>query len=121
MSNVSRGLFDPRQKMVHWPEPNDDPNIPYIWGLSGYSRSNPDESTQIKVTARPVPKNAPSAPNEYIRLAAGVSLVLGVVGLVEGYNSSTEVDTTSRILDSLSTGVIYATGVGYIYAKMEGK
>ena len=23
--------------MQHWREPNDDPNIPYVWGLSGYS------------------------------------------------------------------------------------
>lgn len=119
MSNVSRGLFDPRQKMVLWPEPNDDPNIPYVWGLSGYSRSNP-KPNEIEVTARPVPKNAPTAPNEYVRLAAGVSLVLGIVGVVEGYTNSAEVDTTARILDSLSTGVIYATGVGYIYKKMEG-
>ncbi len=28
-------LFDPRPMNRMWPEPNDDPNIPYVWGLSG--------------------------------------------------------------------------------------
>ena len=53
MSNVSRGLFDPRRKMQHWPEPNDDPNIPYAWGegglgyaISGY-RSNESDVEEL--------------------------------------------------------------------------
>ena len=120
MSHMNRGLFDPRRKMVLWPEPNDDPNIPYVWGLSGYPRSNAAPKTSIKVTPRPVPKNAPSAPNEYVRLAAGISLVLGVVGVYEGFKNSQETDTTAKVLDSLSTGVIYATGIGYVWKKMEG-
>lgn len=37
MVKTTRGLFDPRQKNVAWPEPNDDPNIPYVWGLNGVS------------------------------------------------------------------------------------
>ena len=32
MSNRTRGLFDPRRRMQNWPEPHDDPNIPYVWG-----------------------------------------------------------------------------------------
>lgn len=35
MVKTTRGLFDPRQRNVAWPEPNDDPNIPYVWGLNG--------------------------------------------------------------------------------------
>ena len=33
---LSKALFDPRIKGQMWPEPNDDPNIPYNWGLDGY-------------------------------------------------------------------------------------
>ena len=41
MSHLTRGLFDPRKYSQVWPEPNDDPNIPYAWGLNGYEcRSN---------------------------------------------------------------------------------
>jgi hypothetical protein len=36
MSHLTRGLFDPRKYSQVWPEPNDDPNIPYAWGLNGY-------------------------------------------------------------------------------------
>lgn len=32
-------LFDPRTTGKMWPEPNDDPNIPYVWGMSGYRRN----------------------------------------------------------------------------------
>jgi len=45
MSNRTRGLFDPRRRMQNWPEPHDDPNIPYVWGQGttnlGEFRSNP--------------------------------------------------------------------------------
>ena len=58
MSNVTRGLFDPRRKMQHWPEPNDNPNIPYSWGESGlgYSingyRSNESDSIEPSIKAQ---------------------------------------------------------------------
>lgn len=58
MSNVTRGLFDPRRKMQQWPEPNDDPNIPYSWGESGlgYSingyRSNESDPIEPSIKAQ---------------------------------------------------------------------
>lgn len=36
MSYSRHSLFDPRRPNQKWPEPNDDPNIPYSWGLNGY-------------------------------------------------------------------------------------
>jgi len=36
MSSYRRALSDPRRPSQMWPEPNDDPNIPYAWGMNGY-------------------------------------------------------------------------------------
>ena len=122
MSHLNRGLFDPPQKMVHWPEPNDDPNIPYVWGLSGYPRSNPSpvSGTQIKVESTPVPTNAPSNSNEPFKIAAGVAITLGAVGLYDGYTQSQDSSMGGKAIESLATGLIYATGIGFIVSKLKG-
>jgi len=49
MSNTTRALFDPRRKNVLWPEPNDDPNIPYNWGMSGYIRKNASDGSAVRL------------------------------------------------------------------------
>jgi hypothetical protein len=36
MRSTRHALFDPRPLQSMWPEPDDDPNIPYAWGLNGY-------------------------------------------------------------------------------------
>lgn len=51
-------LFDPRIKGQHWPEPNDDPNIPYNWSLSGY---------QVGDTEAPAEEAPPVAISEEVR------------------------------------------------------
>lgn len=43
MRSQNFALFDPRPMNRMWPEPNDDPNIPYVWGLSGYGRTRRNE------------------------------------------------------------------------------
>lgn len=45
MRSQNFALFDPRPMNRMWPEPNDDPNIPYVWGLSGYGRTRRNEAT----------------------------------------------------------------------------
>ena len=55
MSNTTHALFDPRRRNVLWPEPNDDPNIPYNWGMSGYTRRNADESDVTTGEETPTP------------------------------------------------------------------
>lgn len=123
MSHLNRGLFDPRQKMVHWPEPNDDPNIPYVWGLSGYAVGNPssaDPGTEVTVESTPVPEDAPSGPSEGVKIAAGVAITLGLVGIYDGYTGSEGESTGTRVFESLTTGAIYATGIGFIVSKLKG-
>jgi hypothetical protein len=36
MNRARHALFDPRYPQSQWPEPNDDPNIPYAWGMNGF-------------------------------------------------------------------------------------
>ena len=141
MSNVSRGLFDPRRRMQHWPEPNDDPNIPYAWGegglgyaINGY-RPNETETkvptlpaetvaelvkNSPQVVVKPVdPKSQPKEPiNEtVVSVVVASSMVLGVWGLLDGYSQSQNTGG-ERIFDSLEKAVIYATGVGFIASKL---
>ncbi len=142
MSNVTRGLFDPRRKMQHWPEPNDNPNIPYSWGESdlGYSigdfRPNESEPIDPRIQAQfdedfepesdPDPEIIkPLSTNVNVRgdlnettvsVAAATSIVLGLWGIVDGYSQSQN-QGGERIFDSLEKGVIYATGVGFILCK----
>ena len=91
MANMSRGLFDPRKKMVHWPEPNDDPNIPYTWGLSGYvGNSSP---SGVSVTSQPLPKNAPKPKvqdNTSFRMLGGALITLSALGLFHMYSNIRE-------------------------------
>jgi hypothetical protein len=137
MSNVSRGLFDPRVKMQHWPEPNDDPNIPYAWGegglgyaISGFRpnespiQPSPTETAQEAVKPKTVvkPVNLKSQPKEAINetvvsVAVASSMVLGVWGLLDGYSQSQNTGG-ERIFDSLEKAVVYATGVGFIASKL---
>lgn len=143
MSKVSRGLFDPRIRMQHWPEPNDDPNIPYAWGegglgyaISGYRPNDGASDTQVpslpqETVAEPA-KNSPnvvvkpvdlkSQPKEPINetvvsVAVASSMVLGVWGLLDGYSQSQNTGG-ERIFDSLEKAVIYATGIGFIASKL---
>jgi len=143
MSHVSRGLFDPRRKMQHWPEPNDDPNIPYAWGesglgyaISGYrpnnvtvgytsptklNRNTKDSTNSTpKAVVRPV--NLDSQPKDPINetvvsVAVASSMVLGVWGILDGYSQSKNTGG-ERIFDSLEKAVIYATGVGFLISKL---
>ena len=139
MSNRSRGLFDPRVKMQHWPEPNDDPNIPYAWGdgglgyaISGYRPNEspvpslPEETVEALIenspgtVVRPVtPKSQPKEPFDetVVSVAVASSMVLGVWGLLDGYSQSQNTGG-ERIFDSLENAVIYATGVGFIMSKL---
>ena len=136
MPKVSRGLFDPRVKMQHWPEPNDDPNIPYAWGegglgyaISGFrpnespteNQSAPTETVKPKAVVKPV--NLKSQPKEAINetvvsVAVASSMVLGVWGLFDGYSQSQNTGG-DRIFDSLEKAVIYATGIGFIASKLK--
>ena len=120
MSNVSRGLFDPRQKFQTWPEPNDDPNIPYVWGMDGHLDgyqigNNPPATSDVEqppVPTEPVePTTVTSGTAQYI---LGASVVLGLFGMYRGYNKSQQVGTSQKALDALASGIIYATGVGAV-------
>lgn len=165
MAHVSKGLFDPRAKFQHWPEPNDDPNIPYAWGESGLGyalngyRSNEGDAVdpnlfedgefeddpgagsedeaqalidrkqalatageahkELDTIVKPLPSsNIPSEDEgTAIAVIAATSIVLGVWGLVDGYSQSTN-QGGERIFDSLEKGVIYATGIGFIFNKL---
>jgi len=134
MSNVSRGLFDPRKKFQSWPEPNDDPNIPYVWGLSGYSRSNPPEGGTEETETAPAkteeapnlvapletPKDIKADPvisTEAAGVIFGVSATLAVIGVFEGISESKSESVAGRLSDGLLSGILYATGVGYFGRK----
>jgi hypothetical protein len=124
MSNVSRGLFDPRKKFQSWPEPNDDPNIPYVWGLSGYSRSNPPEGetekTEDIVAPLETPEDIKADPvisTEAAGVIFGVSATLAVIGVFEGISESKSESVAGRLSDGLLSGILYATGVGYFGRK----
>ena len=118
MSNVSRGLFDPRQKFQTWPEPNDDPNIPYVWGMDGHldgyhvGNTPKNEVEQPAVPTKTVePTAVTSGTAQYV---LGASVVLGLFGMYRGYNKSNQVGTSQKALDALASGIIYATGVGAV-------
>lgn len=118
MPKVTRGLFDPRHPNVAWPEPNDDPNIPYVWGLGSYSVGNP----QDKIEAPTLPNDTSSkAHSEHTQKLVISSLcVLGVYGLIEGFSENPSASGTERTMNSLATGAMYATGIGFIAKKLLG-
>jgi len=125
--------------MQHWPEPNDDPNIPYAWGegglgyaISGFrpnesptqpqpaSAETAQETVKPKTVVKPVDlKSQPKEPiNEtVVSVALASSMVLGVWGLLDGYSQSQNTGG-ERVFDSLEKAVIYATGVGFIVSKL---
>lgn len=115
MVQVSRGLFDPRQRGVEWPEPNDDPNIPYVWGLNGLG--DPEPSTDV---VSPLPP--PSSPidtnytkpvsDKYAGLFLGTIASLGVYGFVSGFSDSENQTPVDRIQKGLAKGVLYASIFG---------
>lgn len=47
----------------------------------------------------------------------GTSITLGCLGLYEGFQNARGETASMRILESLSQGVIYATGIGFISKK----
>lgn len=117
MSNVTRGLFDPRQRMQTWAEPNDDPNIPYAWGESGlgYALSGYRQNEANSKLLTPPTLNSPEVPfyeNKYVKVAIGTSLALGVIGLIQGYSVSSEDSVSGKLSDSAIKGLKYATIVG---------
>jgi hypothetical protein len=104
--------------MVEWPEPNDDPNIPYVWGLGAYPLGNPTTDTRL-VEPFPEVKDVPrTLPNEeLVKAAVGTAIVLGLIGAYEGFTESESFAPLERILEGASRGVIYATGIGYIVSR----
>jgi hypothetical protein len=115
----SRALFDPRQRMVAWPEPNDDPNIPYAWGLSGYSPLGDSQSTSTATAPAVKVADAkdPAGVNwrQVGAVAGGIALTLGVKGFVDGYSETpSNAESSERLKNGLITGLIYATGVGFV-------
>jgi len=123
MPKVTRGLFDPRHPNVAWPEPNDDPNIPYVWGLGSYQVGNPNGEQNL-ISAPNVPSEAPSNTNphpEHVsKLVISSLCVLGVYGLIEGFSEDPSASGTERTMNSLATGAMYATGIGFIAKKLLG-
>lgn len=118
MSHTNRGLFDPRRRMVEWPEPNDDPNIPYVWGLGAYTLGTPDanpSSVKPFPEVEDIPRTLPN--EELVKAAVGTAIVLGLIGAYEGFTESESFAPLERILEGASRGVIYATGIGYIVSR----
>lgn len=115
-TSTARGLWDPRQRMVMWPEPNDDPNIPYAWGegglgyaLNGYHGHMGNNGVTVTSPAM----NDYSAPVNYKNVAyavLGVSLAFGVKGFIDGFNEGTS--TSDRLVQGLKSGLLNATIVG---------
>jgi hypothetical protein len=76
---VRKAMFDPRRENIGWPEPNDDPNIPYAWGLDGY-RSNYSDKAQT--ASEPIP---PTTEEEGFLKKHRVPIVgIALAGLVFG-------------------------------------
>ena len=121
MSRISKGLFDPRRKMQHWPEPNDDPNIPYVWGLSGYSHlGDPNPEEAIVSPKEPVQDVTPTHSVVDSRIGGmliGVSVVMGAAGFVEGVTESKSDSAVGKFTDGILTGISYSTIVGFLGRK----
>ena len=133
MSHTKSRIFDPRVKFQHWPEPNDDPNIPYAWGEGGLGYAingyRPNEtacclgdshiSDPPKVVVTPLKTKSSRTSSENVATwVVATSSVLGIIGLYEGFTDSTS-SGGERIFDSLQKGVIYATGVGFLFNKLK--
>lgn len=126
MSKVSKGLFDPRRKMQHWPEPNDDPNIPYVWGLSGYplellgetnTETNENAIITPKETVADVPLAHTVVDSRIGGMLIGVSVVMGAAGFVEGITESDSDSFVGKFTDGILTGISYSTIVGFLGRK----
>lgn len=79
MSHVTRGLFDPRRISVVWPEPNDDPNIPYAWGLNGYRPNDPNPVAEPVPAAEPVEQSDSTLPLLFSLAALGAGVTLAIM------------------------------------------
>jgi len=120
---ISKGLFDPRQRSVAWPEPSDDPNIPYVWGLGRYTSNlgepATNETNSVLIPTPEIPKDASSSnprmhSEDTSKLVISSLIVLGIYGAVEGFNETSGDPTKERIYKSLIKGAKYATGVGFV-------
>ncbi len=117
-----------------WPEPNDDPNIPYVWGLSGYSLGNPNgtnsseqppattgsQGNAIIAPRTPVVDVAPEHSVMSSRTGAvlvGSIVVLGAMGFVEGLTEDESASVPAKVGNGLLSAAMYATGVGYFVKK----
>jgi hypothetical protein len=49
----------------------------------------------------------------------GTSITLGCLGIYEGFIKSKNETPSMRVLESLSQGVIYATGIGFVAEKLK--
>ena len=123
-SRNTSGLFDPREVSVMWPEPNDDPNIPYNWGLNGFklkgggascSSIPQPSSTGLFTRSNGKVENTVKnfANNDTLRNAT-VSSVAGAYGIYQSYSNN---NTT---MENLKNGAIFATG-GFIVSFLVGK
>lgn len=125
MSRISKGLFDPRRKMQHWPEPNDDPNIPYVWGLSGYPHlgdpstdtATDDTIVSPKDPVEDVPPTHNVVDSRIGGMLIGVSVVMGAAGFVEGVTESDSDSVVGKFTDGILTGISYSTIVGFLGRK----
>ena len=123
MSRISKGLFDPRRKMQQWPEPNDDPNIPYVWGLSGYPHSLGDPSSTEEAIVSPkelvqdVPPTHSLVDSRVGGRLIGASVVMAAAGFVEGITESKSESTVGKFTDGILTGISYSTFVGFLGRK----
>ena len=125
MSRISKGLFDPRRKMQHWPEPNDDPNIPYVWGLSGYPHlgdpsaeaAADDTIVSPKEPVQDVPPTHTVVDSRIGGMLMGVSVVMGAAGFVEGITESDSDSVVGKFTDGILTGISYSTIVGFLGRK----
>jgi len=117
------GLFDPRKENMMWPEPNDDPNIPYNWGLNGYAEtcekplvSSQSAQSSKQLFVRPneeADKVASSNTNAVYRNVA-FTFVAGGFGAYQSYS-----DNESN-MEILKSGLIYGAS-GFAVSYLIGK
>jgi len=58
-------------------------------------------------------------PHTVLQGMVGTAITLGCIGLYEGFTKSKELTFQMRLLESLSQGVVYATGFGFVAEKLK--
>lgn len=72
----------------------------------------PQAETDILLSEKRIPKTA-------IHFMVGSAISLGVLGMYEGFTHSKSSNLEVRILESLSQGIVYATGFGFVAEKLK--